>query len=111
MDADEVRRLKNKAVLVRKMTIECIGLFGNGHIGGSLSMVEILTILYYREMKGLDPSNTNTNYRDILILSKGHGSPALYAVLADKGFIEKSLLTTLNKDGGNLPSHCVVIPT
>jgi transketolase len=76
-----------------------------GHIGGSLSIIEVLTLLYYRHMRG-DPANPRWAERDRLVLSKGHAGPALYSVLADKGFFPHAWLATLNQGGTNLPSHC-----
>lgn len=78
---------------------------GNGHIGGSLSMVDLLSVLYSGTMK-IDPQNPNWTERDLLICSKGHAGPALYATLALKGFFPKDWLMTLNEGGSRLPSHC-----
>lgn len=90
---------------IRRLTVECIASFGSGHIGGSLSIVDVLTALYYKEMN-VDPKNPNKENRDRLVVSKGHSGPAVYATLAHKGYFEKSELKTLNKIGTNLPSHC-----
>ncbi len=105
MEKEEYKRLEDKAKEIRKMTIDSIGYLGVGHIGGALSVVEVLTILYYKYMdvSSNDPKKKN---RDKLVLSKGHAGPALYSVLADKGFFPKEWLHTLNKEGTNLPSHC-----
>ncbi len=101
----ELDFLKRKACEIRKMTLEEIGTLGVGHIGGAMSIVEVLTILYYRFMN-VDPSNPKKEDRDLLVLSKGHAGPVLYSVLADKGYFPKDWLLTLNKGGTNLPSHC-----
>lgn len=77
---------------------------GSGHIGGALSIVEILHTLYYRIMN-VDPDNPKWSGRDRLVLSKGHAAPALYMALAEKGFFPKTWLKTLNLDGTKLPSH------
>ena len=90
---------------IRKLTLECISSFGSGHIGGSLSIVDVLTALYFKEMN-VDPKNPKMEGRDRLIVSKGHAGPAVYAALAYKGYFDKSELLTLNKIGTNLPSHC-----
>ena len=90
---------------IRRLTVECIASFGSGHIGGSLSIVDVLTALYYKEMN-VDPKNPNKENRDRLVVSKGHSGPAVYATLAHKGYFEKNELKTLNKIGTNLPSHC-----
>lgn len=106
MDSQELKRLQNKAKEIRRLTIEEIGNLGLGHIGGSLSIVDILTLLYYKMMENIDPSNPRKEGRDKLVLSKGHAGPALYSVLADKGYFPKEWLMTLNQGGTNLPSHC-----
>lgn len=77
---------------------------GGGHIGGSLSVVEIIITLYYRIMN-FRPDQPAWEDRDRLVLSKGHAGPALYTALAYQGFFEKSWLPTLNQNGTNLPSH------
>lgn len=105
MEQGIVDNLKAQAREVRKYTIDTIANLGVGHIGGSLSVVEILTLLYYREMrvKAEDPL---WRERDKLVLSKGHAGPALYSVLALKGFFPMEWLSTLNRGGTKLPSHC-----
>ncbi|HPA17875.1 MAG TPA: transketolase [Verrucomicrobiae bacterium] len=102
---DEIRRLKIKARDLRVATLDAFGHLGVGHIGGALSVIEVLTILYYRHMK-IDPGQPRLAERDKLVLSKGHAGPALYSVLADKGFFPKEWLHTLNRGGTSLPSHC-----
>ena len=77
---------------------------GSGHIGGALSLVEIVISLYYRIMH-IDPENPNWDGRDRLVMSKGHAGPVLYTALAYKGFYPASWLPTLNEDGTRLPSH------
>ncbi|MCX7679297.1 MAG: transketolase [Spirochaetes bacterium] len=77
---------------------------GSGHLGGALSLVEIIITLYYRIMK-VEPQNPLWEERDRLVLSKGHAGPVLYVALSFKGFFPKSWLGTLNKDGTRLPSH------
>lgn len=90
---------------IRRMTLECIGSIGSGHIGGSMSIVELLRVLYFDKMN-VDPKNPKMEGRDRLIVSKGHAGPAVYATLALKGFFPKEWLYTLNRFGTNLPSHC-----
>ena len=90
---------------IRRMTLECIGSIGSGHIGGSMSIVEVLRVLYFDKMN-VDPKNPKMEGRDRLIVSKGHAGPAVYATLALKGFFPKEWLYTLNRFGTNLPSHC-----
>ncbi|MBI9096019.1 MAG: transketolase [Sphaerochaeta sp.] len=101
----DVKRLKQVALEIRKLTIEEIGNFGSGHIGGSMSIVEMLTYLYYHEMR-VDPSNPKKEDRDRFVCSKGHAGPAVYATLATKGYFPLDELKTLNQGGTNLPSHC-----
>lgn len=105
MEQETVRSLETQAREVRKHTIDAIAHLGVGHIGGSLSIVELLTLLYYREMQ-VRPAEPSWRERDKLVLSKGHAGPALYAVLALKGFFPIELLQTLNQGGTTLPSHC-----
>lgn len=83
---------------------------GSGHIGGALSLVEILITLYFRVMN-VKPDEPRWEGRDRLVLSKGHAGPVLYATLAYKGYFPKSWLPTLNTNGTNLPSHCDQIRT
>ena len=110
MNNAEVLRLKKKAKEIRKLTIDQIGYLGVGHIGGSLSIVEVLTLLYYKHMR-IEPEKPDKRDRDQLILSKGHAGPALYSILADKGYFPKEWLHTLNRGGTNLPSHCDMVRT
>ena len=95
---------KEKACLLRKEIIETICTAGSGHPGGSLSVIDILTVLYYGVMN-IDASNPKDEDRDRLVLSKGHAAPALYCVLADKGFYDKKELKTLRKPGSILQGH------
>lgn len=105
MDAQELKGLQDRARELRALTIEEIGHLGVGHIGGAMSVVEVLTLLYYRRMN-IDPANPAKPDRDLLVLSKGHAGPALYATLATKGYFPKDWLLTLNHGGTRLPSHC-----
>ena len=77
---------------------------GSGHIGGVLSLVEIMISLYYREMQ-VRPDEPRWADRDRLVMSKGHAGPVLYTVLAYKGYFPKQWLATMNQDGTRLPSH------
>ena len=101
---NDVKRLEKDAYEIRKNCLYCIANLGVGHIGGALSIVEILAYLYGYEMK-YDVKNPNDSKRDMFILSKGHAGPALYATLALKGFFPFDWLNTLNKGGTMLPSH------
>jgi transketolase len=98
---DELRRL---AVRQRIEIVKMIGAAGSGHPGGSLSEVELLLALYFRVLRH-DPENPNWAERDRFVLSKGHGCPALYAVLAEAGYIDPAILPTLRKLGSPLQGH------
>lgn len=90
---------------IRALTCECVASIGSGHIGGSLSIVDVLTVLYYKHMN-IDPKNPAKKDRDRLVVSKGHSGPAVYATLCHKGYIPYDELLTLNRFNTNLPSHC-----
>lgn len=102
---NKVQMLQEKADEIRKLTIQEIGELGVGHIGGCLSICEVLSALYFDIMK-IDAENPEMEDRDRFVLSKGHGGPAVYAALALKGFLKKSELATLNRPNTHLPSHC-----
>jgi transketolase len=107
---EDLSFLKEKSRQIRSLIIQEIGNLGVGHLGGCLSVVEALVVLYYKEMR-IDPSNPQKSGRDRFVMSKGHAGPALYAVLADKGYFDKKELDTLNKPETNLPSHCDMLKT
>lgn len=85
--------LREKAGEIRRTVVEMVYHAKSGHIGGSLSMVEMLIALYYAVMN-IDPANPDWEDRDRFVLSKGHTAPAYYAVLADKGFFSRDCLFT-----------------
>lgn len=103
--------LTEKCREIRYSLMDMIGHLGVGHVGGSLSAVETMVLLYYRHMKNLDPKDPKKEGRDRFILSKGHAGPTLYAILADKGYFPKDMLYTLNQGGTNLPSHPDMVRT
>lgn len=102
VDFDRVRRLSAD---IRIETIKELAEFGLGHIGGSMSIADILAVLYGSVMK-IDPANPQWEDRDWLVLSKGHCGPALYATLGVMGYFPREVLKTLNQPGTILPSHC-----
>lgn len=104
MDKKQIDFLVEKCRQIRYLTIDEIAELGVGHVGGSMSIVDTLVVLYYKHMN-VDPQNPKMEGRDRFVLSKGHAGPALYAVLADKGYFPKETLYTLNKPGTILPSH------
>ncbi|MBQ8178129.1 MAG: transketolase [Clostridia bacterium] len=90
---------------IRENIVNCIGSLGVGHIGGCLSIADLLAVLYGKHLK-YDATNPQMEGRDRLVCSKGHAGPAIYAVLAEVGFFPKEVLETLNQGGTTLPSHC-----
>lgn len=96
--------LHKTARQVRRDIIAMLLEAGSGHPGGSLSAVEILTYLYFREMK-VDPADPQWPGRDRFILSKGHAGPALFSVLAERGFFPREELLTFRKIDSRLQGH------
>ncbi len=92
------------AKVIRQDILKMIHDAGSGHPGGSLSLVEILLHLYWKEMK-IEPKNPAWQERDRLILSKGHGAPALYSILARRGYFSVDRLNSLRKLGSGLEGH------
>lgn len=105
MESKIQEELEEKAYEIRCATIREIASFGQGHIGGAMSICDLLSFLYFKEMN-VDPSDPKKEDRDRLVVSKGHAGPAVYATLALKGFFPMEMLETLNRGGTNLPSHC-----
>jgi transketolase len=93
------------AARIRYETVKQVGKRGFGHLGGALSVIEALAVLYGGVMN-IDPANPNKEDRDKLVMSKGHAGPALYSTLALKGYFPMEWLDTLNQPGTKLPSHC-----
>lgn len=104
MEAQEMKQVKALATRIRLGILDAIHSVGSGHIGGSLSIADVLAVLYGREMR-YDPKNPKWEGRDKLVTSKGHCGPAVYATLAVKGFFPYEELKTMNKPGTRLPSH------
>ena len=104
MDATLKKQLEEIACKVRIGIIEGVHAAKAGHPGGSLSIAEILTYLYFKEMN-IDPENPKAPKRDRFVLSKGHAAPALYATLALRGFFPVDELITLRQIGSRLQGH------
>lgn len=100
----KISQLKDISKSIRLNTFKAIANAGGGHFGGSLSIIEILTVLYFAVMK-IDPKNPDDDLRDRFILSKGHGGPALYVTLAQRGYFPLSELDSLDKPLSNFPKH------
>jgi transketolase len=105
MTRQEIHALKTFAARIRMETVKCVGSRGFGHLGGALSVVEALAVLYGGVMR-IDPKRPDWPERDKLVMSKGHAGPALYAALALRGYFPLDWLETLNRPGTRLPSHC-----
>jgi len=99
-----IKDLRKKAIKIRKDILTMLAEAGSGHTGGSLSLVEILLALYGYGIKH-DPKKPDWPERDRVLLSKGHGCPALYAVLSDCGYFPRAELWTLRKLGSRLQGH------
>lgn len=106
----QVKLMKRFAAEIRMEIVKMISHVPTGHLGGALSIAEVLSVLYTKHMK-INPENPKWEDRDWLVLSKGHCGPALYATLALKGYFPLEMLETLNSPGTNLPSHCDRIRT
>ncbi|MBQ4150602.1 MAG: transketolase [Clostridia bacterium] len=104
MTNEKLAMLKEKASLVRKGIIESTHAAKCGHPGGSLSITDIVTYLYFAEMN-IDEKNPKMTNRDRFVMSKGHAAPALYSVLANRGFFPVEDLKTLRKTSSYLQGH------
>ena len=100
----EIKELENKAKEIRKSIIKQVYFAGSGHPGGSLSIADIMAVLYFDELR-INEKEPKWEDRDRLILSKGHCAPALYASLAERGFFEKEELKTFRNIESNLQGH------
>ena len=104
MEQSKLLQLRQLANNVRLGIIEGVYNAASGHPGGSLSIADVITYLYFEEMN-VDPANPKWEARDRFVLSKGHTAPALYAVLAERGYFEKEELKTLRKTAARLQGH------
>ena len=99
-----INEIKKFAIDIRRETIKCIGNLGVGHIGGALSIADVLAVLYSGVMN-VDPENPKKADRDRFVLSKGHTAPGYYSALANRGFFPVEDLKTLRKTGSYLQGH------
>ena len=104
MEAKKLKELKLLCANVRIDILEMLMKFGQGHLGGSMSCVELFAVLYGKQLN-VDPKNPKKEDRDQVVLSKGHAGPVWYSTLAERGFFPKDWLFTLNQGGTLLPSH------
>lgn len=101
---DLIRKLQDVACSLRYDVIEMIWQAGTGHPGGSLSLAEIMSVLYFQHMN-IEPLNPRWDDRDRFILSKGHAAPVLYSCLSRRGFFPHENIWTLRKLGSILQGH------
>lgn len=104
MEQYNISDMKNLATEIRKRIIEMVYSAKSGHPGGSLSITDILTVLYFKEMN-IDPLNPLDPNRDRLVMSKGHASPGLYATLSLRGYFPDDLLYDFRKLNSKLEGH------
>ncbi len=98
------KELQSHATEIRKNIIKMVTSAQSGHPGGALSGTDLITVLYFEEMK-IGPENVGSYDRDRFVLSKGHASALLYGVLAEKGLLDKALLPSFRHTGSPLQGH------
>ena len=101
---EKIEDLQNTANKIRREVLEMVFKAQSGHLGGSFSVAEIISVLYFSEMK-IDPENPNWPERDRLVPSKGHCAPSIYVALALKGVVEPEALYDLRQIGCILQGH------
>ncbi len=104
MDANKVKQLETMSLKIRRSIIDSIHSAKAGHPGGSMSIADVMTYLYFEKMN-IDPNEPRKADRDRLVLSKGHAAPVLYATLAHRGFFPVEELLTLRKTDSRLEGH------
>lgn len=104
MEQAKLNQLKQTAAKIRLGILEQVHAAASGHPGGSLSIADIMTYLYFEEMN-VNPTDPQWSERDRLVLSKGHTAPALYAALAEKGYFSWDSLKTLRQADSFLQGH------
>lgn len=102
---EQIISLRQFSKRIQIETMKTIGSLGVGHVGGSLSISDVLAVLYGHQLRH-DPARPRWQERDWLVVSKGHAGPAVYSALALRGFFPMEQLQTLNRLGTHLPSHC-----
>ena len=102
---EDIILYKENAKKARRLALDAVKSAGNGHLGGIMSIMDTLSVLYSGVMN-IDPENPRDPDRDRFVMSKGHAGPALYTMLAMRGFFTVERLQTLNHNGTKLPSHC-----
>ncbi len=107
-DHSTEKQLITKTLKIRKTIIQMLAPIESHHIGCSLGIVEILTVLYFKILH-VDPKKPNDPKRDIFILSKGHAGAAVYATLAERGFFSKKILAGYDRDNGTLTEHIAML--
>ena len=104
MDDNEYLEIYEKAINIRKSILKLSFEANSGHPGGSLSIADIMAVLYFSEMR-INPLETKDPNRDRLVLSKGHAAPALYGALKERGFLSEEDMSGFRKIGGILQGH------
>jgi transketolase len=104
IDRDKLAVLEAKAAVIRRSIVEMVYRANSGHVGGSLGATDLVVALYYHLMRH-DPKNPKWPGRDRFILSKGHCTPVIYAVLADCGYFPQEDLCTFRRPGSHLQGH------
>jgi transketolase len=104
LDKKEWLALEKKSYELRSLCLQTTSDAGSGHIGGGMSVMDIMTVLYHKFMK-IDPKNPQWEDRDRMIMSKGHAGIALAGVLADLGYVDKKDLKTFNLTGSKMGIH------
>lgn len=99
-----MKNLKKYSAQIRLILLKLLKEKKGGHLGGSMSIIETLSVLYGRQLKH-NPKNPDWEERDLLVLSKGHAGPGLYSALCAAGYFPEQDLYTLNEGGTNFPSH------
>lgn len=107
MDRTRERQLAILSTKIRMDALKSVFLADSGHIGGSLSAIDVLTYLYFYKMR-IIPENPHWELRDRLVLSKGHCTPALYSVLAERGFFPKKELSNFRNINSILSGHAEI---